>query len=357
MVRRFIFLGFLVSAAILCAIRFIHTPATAGAAPAMAGGGDTPRTLKFSHKQHIEDAGMECATCHEAAQTSKFSSDNLFGGKPVCATCHDVEDAAQCNTCHFENTTPVRWQARQKDLHFPHALHVTGAAPIVCTTCHAGIEKAEVDAPTAYPAMTVCFGCHNDRKQSNTCELCHNNFALMIPSDHRQSNFTRNHGYETRLGALTTVECQTCHTENFCQECHQGSGLKSFTEQDLMTDPGPKRSTQDGPDQTVLQNVHALNYRFTHGIDARAKQSECATCHSTRTFCAECHEAGGNITQSSFKPASHLVAGFALIGSGSGGGIHAEEARRDLESCMSCHDVDGQDPTCLTCHTESGMVR
>lgn len=345
------------TAAIMLAVWFMQTPATAGATPATTDGGDSPQAFKFSHKQHIESAGMECATCHGAAQSSTVSSDNLFGGKPVCATCHDVDDAAQCNTCHYQDVTPVKWQPSDRDIHFPHATHTGGENPVACSTCHAGIAQAEGPAPDAYPAMTVCFDCHNDRKQSNTCELCHSNFALLIPSDHRQSDFTRNHGYETRLGALTTVECQTCHTETFCQECHEGSGLKSFSPRDRMTDPGPKRSTKDGPDQTVLQNVHGLNYRYTHGIDARARQADCATCHSSRTFCADCHEAGGNITQPNFKPASHLVAGFALLGRGSGGGLHAQEARRDIESCMSCHDVEGQDPTCLTCHTESGAVR
>ncbi len=124
-----------------------------------------------------------------------------------------------------------------------------------------------------------------------------------------------------------------------------------------MTDPNPRPATLDGPEQTVLQTVHELNYRFTHGVDARSKRMECSSCHSTETFCAGCHEAGGNITQPNFRPASHTAAGFALLGKGSGGGLHAQEARRDIESCMSCHDVQGRDPSCLTCHTENGTVR
>jgi hypothetical protein len=24
---------------------------------------------------------------------------------------------------------------------------------------------------------------------------------------------------------------------------------------------------------------------------------------------------------------------------------------------MSCHDVQGRDPSCMTCHTESGRIR
>jgi hypothetical protein len=81
------------------------------------------------------------------------------------------------------------------------------------------------------------------------------------------------------------------------------------------------------------------------------------TCHEPQSFCAECHAAGGNINQTRFRPASHNVAGFTTIGRGSGGGLHAEEARRDMESCISCHDVEGQDPTCMTCHNETGGVR
>jgi hypothetical protein len=317
--------------------------------------GGTPG-IRFSHKLHIGTVGTECAVCHEAATTSVQSSDNLFAGKPACATCHDVQDTALCATCHIDGVMPAKWEPRQRDILFPHASHVTGPDAMTCVACHAGIENAEAEAPAAYPSMTTCFTCHNDRKKSNTCELCHANFAMLVPSDHRRSDFTRNHGLEVRVGSLM-VECQTCHTEGSCQECHQGTGIRSFTRRDRMTDPNPRPTTQDGPKQTVLQTVHELNYRFTHGIDARTKRTECSTCHATQEFCGECHEAGGMAAQPGFKPASHQVPGFALIGRGSGGGAHADEARRDIESCMSCHDVEGRDPTCLTCHTENGTVR
>jgi hypothetical protein len=133
--------------------------------------------------------------------------------------------------------------------------------------------------------------------------------------------------------------------------------LKQFGVRDLMSEPDPRRATKDDPDQTILQNVHTLNYRFSHGVDARARQAECSTCHEVQNFCVECHQAGGNINQVKFKPASHNVAGFTTLGAGTGGGLHAEEAKRDMESCIGCHDVEGQDPTCLTCHTDGGGVR
>jgi hypothetical protein len=44
--------------------------------------------------------------------------------------------------------------------------------------------------------------------------------------------------------------------------------------------------------------------------------------------------------------------GFKLFTKGSGGGLHAKLAERDIEYCASCHDVEGADPVCMMCHTE-----
>ena len=52
-------------------------------------------------------------------------------------------------------------------------------------------------------------------------------------------------------------------------------------------------------------------------------------------------------------PASHIGSGFTTLGVGSGGGRHAELARRDIESCMTCHDARGGDPVCITCHVDA----
>ncbi len=352
--RRYAFIAILLGAVVLPVALLYRAPVHAEFEPAGTSDQDRTRVVKFSHKKHIVDNSVECTACHEAALTSKQASDNLLTTQATCGTCHDIQDTTQCSKCHFENATPIGFENPPRDILFNHELHVSGQK-LECTTCHTGLESTDYGTAANMPTMKTCNTCHNNLKVSNTCETCHRNFAMMKPPDHRQSGFVRMHRNETRLGALT-VECATCHAETFCQECHQGAGLKAFTERDRTTDAGPKRSTQDSPNQTVLQNVHGLNYRFTHGIDAKSRQTECASCHDAETFCAECHNAGGNITQVKIKPASHLVAGFVTIG-GAGGGLHAEEAKRDIEECISCHNVEGQDPTCLTCHMENGRVR
>lgn len=316
---------------------------------------DRSAVIKFSHKLHIVEQGVACDACHNSAATSKSSADNLLGKMADCGTCHDVTDQQQCILCHTDRERMVPFENPVREVIFSHDTHAS-ARSIACETCHSGLDKVDLSTKASLPAMATCNTCHDNVKATNTCESCHTNFANLIPEDHLRVDFRRTHRDQVRLGSMQTG-CQTCHSNSFCQQCHGGAILKSFGKRDLMSDPEPRRSTKDSPDQLNLMNAHDLNYRFTHGIDAKARQSDCATCHDRRTFCAECHAAGGNVTQQKFKPISHDVTGYVTIGVGSGGGIHAQEARRDIERCMSCHDVAGGDPTCLLCHTESGRVR
>ena len=354
MIRRY-FLG--AFAVFLCVmmVTFTSLPTLMAGSDTPQGPDDNPLQLKFSHKMHIKDVGVDCATCHPAASTSKLSSDNLVSTHDQCAACHQDQVSSDCGYCHKnpENISPR--QVPERTVIFSHEKHLA-MKDVECASCHKGLDEAELSTAKNLPDMATCTTCHNNRKATNTCEVCHTDFVTLLPQDHKRSDFLHSHRDEARLGALQT-SCQTCHTETFCQQCHQSSGLKAFLPKDLSTEPRPKTSTKDSPNRTVLRSVHGLNYRFAHGIDARAKQSDCSSCHDAETFCVKCHEAGGNVTQGTFKPKSHMMPGFTTIGPGSGGGLHAEEARRDIESCVSCHDVEGRDPTCMQCHTETGAVR
>jgi len=340
---------------VVFASAFLRLPILmADTAPADSPDTSQPR-LKFSHQKHIKDIGVDCATCHPATAVSKLSSDNLVSTHDQCAGCHQEQVTSDCGYCHRDTANIAPRAVVQRTVIFSHEKHLA-MKDVECTTCHKGLNETDLSSAKNLPDMATCTNCHNDAKATRTCEACHTDFVTLLPQNHKLSDFIHSHREEIRLEGLT-ANCQTCHTETFCQQCHQGSGLKAFLRKDMMVEPRPKTSTKDAPKQMVLQNVHELNYRFTHGIDAKSEQSDCASCHSLETFCAQCHQAGGNVTQGVFKPRSHMVPGFATLGRGSGGGLHAEEARRDLESCVSCHDVEGRDPTCLTCHTPTGQVR
>jgi len=105
-----------------------------------------------------------------------------------------------------------------------------------------------------------------------------------------------------------------------------------------------------GKGTTSSERVHEPNYKFTHGFDARSKRTQCQTCHEVQTFCADCHLDGAGVAGGAFKPASHDQPGFVTLGGT--GGRHAQLARRDIENCMVCHDLEGRDPSCMLCHAQ-----
>ena len=314
---------------------------------------DRSKIIKFSHKYHIQDVQAECSTCHAKALTSKASGDKLLGDHETCAGCHDLTDDKKCGVCHVDKDNPVAFDNPKRDFTFSHQQHA-GEQKLKCESCHAGLENVTYAEKQNMPTMETCNTCHNDRKVSNQCETCHKNFTSLIPSEHRTSDFRRAHRNSVRLGAID-VSCQTCHTETTCQNCHQPGSLMKFGK-DNASDPRALQTMKD-PARTPLQNIHDINYRFTHAIDAKSRQADCASCHEVKEFCAQCHNEGGHINQSKFKPKSHSVPGFTMLVKGSGGGDHAQQAKRDIETCMACHNVEGRDPTCMLCHSEKGTVR
>ena len=126
---------------------------------------------------------------------------------------------------------------------------------------------------------------------------------------------------------------------------------------------GAARQTPTAPQLTgsagtVLQSVHGLNFRFLHSLEARGKGSDCLVCHELDSgdFCAQCHNPAGD---EGLRPAWHGGADWGAQAAvvGTGGGRHAELARQDMESCVACHDVGGEDPVCLLCHIDRNPGR
>ena len=310
--------------------------------------------LKFSHKLHIEGASVACENCHPAANSTR-PSDALRPTHDNCTSCHEEQLGGECGFCHVDPENIQAAPVVERELVFSHKAHLA-MKNVECTTCHKGLDGVEFASAANMPSMETCATCHNERQATNQCEACHTNLHALVPPDHLEAGFRKSHRELTRLGALET-NCSTCHTQSFCAECHDGAALMRFGKGAWMADPTPRVFPGNRSGTQTIQMVHDLNYRFTHGIDAKSKSSECYTCHSAQEFCSECHETGDNITAHGAKPAWHLGAGFTTLGVGSGGGRHAQLARRDIESCVACHDAQGGDPVCITCHVDADGIR
>jgi hypothetical protein len=305
------------------------------------------KAIKFSHKKHVEELGAECSSCHAGAQTSENANDLMLPKHDECGACHSAEVEETCGFCHVDADNPVAYAAPKREVRFSHKLHIE-KSKLECAACHAGVEKSETPTIATLPVMAACNTCHDNVKAKNACESCHTRPETLLPMSHRGAGWAKEHKRLVRVGGMSN-DCAVCHSDNFCQACHAGVTTQ-FTKGNLIRSIPENRASPDGGQLLVKQRVHDLNFVFTHAIDLRSKTSDCVTCHDQQTFCTDCHVRNQDSGFPSPVPQSHRAADFIRIGKGSGGGQHAGLARRDMESCASCHDVEGRDPVCVTCH-------
>ena len=300
--------------------------------------------LIFSHAKHLA-RGTACAACHPAATTSRSAVDNLIPTEMACRACHAIDRAmpdkagtptAACGACHpnYVRDQPVgRVMITPPPLKFDHAEHARTA----CTRCH---DMTNVDLATTkqLPTMASCLGCHKDGTEERHCTDCHlaqlgglmeTHFVHgdLVPhhdglGDAHGGDFAKHHAQEARQVGAT---CTACHDQSECIACHQG-----------VTKP---------------MDFHPGNYLLTHAVDARRGTPDCSACHRSESFCVGCHERAGLGTRGDTQfnatdPARAFhPAGWASKGMGTN--RHAIEARKNIQSCTSCH----REEDCLTCHS------
>ncbi len=328
-----------------------------GSVRQQAAAREGPSSIKFSHKFHVRDSGVACADCHTKASASKLATENLLTTHENCQSCHEEQLNSKCTFCHTSDdpSTYVATELPKRNVMFSHEFHL-GDQKLECERCHTGVDQAEIGVAMKIPDMPTCYSCHNDVKASNACEQCHMDLAALRPREHNRTDFAREH---KRVARLSTATCATCHSQESCTDCHNGSDLVkvSVSGKDMMSLRSPRLAAIDRGQGANLTKVHDLNFKFTHGLAVEGKKSDCQTCHEKQTFCAQCHEAGGDVNQNKFVPDSHRQPRFATLGVGSGGGLHAKLAKRDIESCAACHDAQGADPACILCHTDSDGIK
>lgn len=300
---------------------------------------DRSKLVKFSHAYHKDEVGAECSQCHTTAETSTLSSDNLLAKMDQCYACHD-QKTTDCKYCHVEAAEPYSaFASPKRELVFSHKQHVVNQK-LKCEDCHSEIARKGHAVASVLPAMDQCMTCHNGLQAENNCRTCHTDIRFIRPDDHT-SDFLLTH--KQVVASSSNANCVFCHTEESCQECHTGSNLRTLKGKELIG----SRSNQLGGDHTLtVESAHALDYLVTHRFDAKAKTSECQSCHEAQTFCGRCHLEG----QRTMRPLWHDVAGF-------GGAMHGVMAKKDMENCASCHQMEGEDVVCMQCHNSNGTLK
>lgn len=324
---------------------------TSAVSPSLMAGPDQPADQPgdFPHDIHLEQE-MVCADCHVNASSMTSATEDARPSVEVCLDCHD-EDGIEIKSISW-GPKPEAQTIRQeisRGLIFSHEAHMDRTSN--CEYCH--LEEDTMTGKVQLPSMGKCMQCHEGRRGLDDCSICHSVVGILRPSDHHFT-WISHHREEARQD---DGSCLACHNADYCQECHEGG--RTLAAREPPTDRLLPYGPQVAGDETMVQRAHDLNYRFTHSLDAEGKESECAVCHQRETFCSDCHASGEDPSQ--FRPAWHGRSDWGAIPGavGTGGGSHAEMARRDIEMCAACHEVSltGTDPACLTCHRDLSLGR
>ncbi len=184
------------------------------------------------------------------------------------------------------------------------------------------------------------------QQQSYAEKMAHKEYASMAIKEcndcHKSEGIAPNHGADyvrehRVLASKAGKNCNQCHEQKWCLDCHQGGGTGDDLSQDTFSrDYKPKS--------------HRSDFISLHPIKALDNPQQCYRCHEAKSFCNACHS---RFPMGSLRIKSHLMLGangqqysFAI-------GEHSTEARRNLQSCQTCHP---EGDVCIQCHS-SGKVR
>jgi nitrate/TMAO reductase-like tetraheme cytochrome c subunit len=273
--------------------------------------GQDRRQNEFPHDTHIVDEELECNDCHTNVSQSTKGLDDLMPEADACADCHEIDGEPEVKT----SLNAAKILAYSKL--FSHQLHID--EKIDCIDCHGDVAQNEAGQTVLRPDMVTCMDCHKAQYVKNKCSTCHTADEQLKPTNHNLT-FMHIHGDLSRNEIMTVnnnKNCITCHTKQYCQDCHEAENIDRLT--------------------------HPLNFEFTHALDAQSKESNCITCHESRSFCSDCH------VDNNILPHNHTVGWSNNIPDD--GGRHSLEASIDLENCMTCHERNAEE-VCALCHTK-----
>ncbi len=301
--------------------------------------------IKFRHGTHL-GAGIGCTRCHSGTSATTGNADSprmdQWAGRPTeaqCRGCHSQRPEQQrCDFCHTQPQAPRPYERVNRDLRFSHTNH----APRVrgnCMTCHgAGANMSSLAAfsPTIPHMDTCATRCHGADMRALNCSRCHTSlrrFAMdEISTPRHGPGYARHHGAEARAMANA---CSQCHEVTFCSRCHSAApGMP-------VADLDPMAVTRDF--------VHRGDFFARHSDEARFQTNSCTRCHGVE-FCDGCHRTSG--IGGGVGPGNTHPPGWLNPGSPNG---HAREARRNLLSCVACHESDAV-AVCTPCHRVGGAA-
>ena len=299
---------------------------------------DRPPLPRFPHLQHLELAcggpgQPECLTCTSCHANPKQVAQVPLPEASACSRCHKDGQKKLARSIQIAGFVA----ASRGRILFSHRSHL--ALPTVrgqCNRCHAGMFDSSGKTPSA-PPMGVCLTCHQTQFERAQCTPCHRaqDLRQLMPESfmRHDAGWLRRHGVSA--GRQPRI-CGQCHAETWCAECHDHDrGI-----------PIERRQ----PDRIERLFTHRGDFITRHALEASSQPDICLRCHSVSS-CDSCHISRG-VSAARIGSVNPHPLGW-LGKDTSSRNFHGRAARRDILSCMTCHD-HGPATNCVRCHAPGG---
>lgn len=177
--------------------------------------------IKFSHKLHAGENGVDCNYCHTSARHSKHSS---IPSASLCMNCHTYINEGPSGKEEIQKIydavgfdpekgqyiegyeeKPIKWVRIHNlpDLaYFNHSQHVN-AGGLECQECHGPVEEMEVLYQHSELTMGWCIECHRETEVQTQDNDYYEEMHRKFKENHPDQKFT-----VEEIGGL---ECGKCH--------------------------------------------------------------------------------------------------------------------------------------------------
>jgi hypothetical protein len=252
-----------------------------------------------------------------------------------CRTCHTGPDDSRCGYCHVEPRAPATYPDRPHSIRFDHGRQVPEHVHD-CMRCHGlGLSTTTVAGfEPRLPPMSVCTeSCHAAEMSALECGKCHVGLSAYpreaLKLVHHAQGFLKTHGM---LARAEDNLCAQCHEPTFCIECHTATPnmpreLLRATELDRefvhVADFLARHPAEARLDQASCLRCHGVDFcdgchqasgigggvgpgsphppgwldpmsGNSHSAEARRNILTCAGCHESdaEQTCVPCHRVG-----------------------------------------------------------------
>lgn len=168
--------------------------------------------VKFSHKIHVAENGIDCKYCHTTVEQGKSAG---IPATNLCMNCHVIIREGT-NSGKFEiakivdaveKGKPIEWiriHNLPEHVFFSHAVHV-GSGKLDCAQCHGQVQEMDIMKQHSDLSMGWCINCHRETQ----VDFVENPYYQQYIKLHE----------ELKSGAIDKVTAERIGA-NDCSRCH-----------------------------------------------------------------------------------------------------------------------------------------